>query len=444
MYTAHTIDRFSAAMKVFRTTTPWWWWCFLVASLVGSVPTTVAFAGPAFSPGQSRTTAEASGGKPAAAVGATAGENDRGSAGGDERFFRSLVRPDEVRGDRYRNNETSAMIMIPPVESVAAGLGVKPPADASKRAWRRAWKIHKRALPLLHSTDSCKPPDSKLNLACMWWKGLSGNDPSSPVFDDGLAHDLLPPGWRKLVGRPLRRCFPRLHHANVELRTAYLDDRIRAIVDGLPGDPSRKVRMVCLGAGYDTRGVRMIERGTVREVFELDLPGVVTAKDRLFRRLRKRRPWLAASAMPELVPSDLNDLPVLEEILRAVLLRPPEENENDDENDDGTETTTTTTTTTKWHTIFVFEAVMIYLDETVPSALLGLTSRLLRENGLEGSLCFADRLENVPGGDPVMGARELRDNGWDPTDWCPKPGLARHMGTAALLPPPAASGGDGP
>jgi len=85
------------------------------------------------------------------------------------------------------------------------------------------------------------------------------------------------------------------------------------------------------------------------------------------------------------------------------------------------------------YTIFVFEGVMIYLNESIPSGLLELTSRLLRENQLEGSLCFADRLENVPGGDYDKGIQELETNGWNLEDWSPKPGLARHMGSASLL-----------
>ena len=87
----------------------------------------------------------------------------------------------------------------------------------------------------------------------------------------------------------------------------------------------------------------------------------------------------------------------------------------------------------EWHTIFMLEGVMIYLDDGVPSSLLNITSSVLRENKLEGSLCFADRLENVPGGDFDLGVKELKNNGWEMKDWCPKPGLARHMGSANLL-----------
>ena len=159
----------------------------------------------------------------------------------------------------------------------------------------------------------------------------------------------------------------------------------------------------------------MLERNTVDQVVELDLPEVVEAKERLFRRLLKRRPWLKDLVMPTLVPSDFNDILDVEAKLHDIL------QENGNMNDD------------EWYTIFVFEGVMIYLNDGVPSSLLNITSSVLRENNLGGSLCFADRLENVPGGDFDLGVKELESNGWKMSDWCPKPGLARHMGSANML-----------
>lgn len=323
--------------------------------------------------------------------------------------FRSLPQPELVRGERYKNENST----LPSPEIIAAKLGVKPTKEASAKTWQRAWKLHKRLIPLLHSTDGCKPPDSSLNLACMWWKGLSGNDKSSPVYDNELAYDLLPSGWRRILR--LRRLYPRLHHGNVELRTAYLDGQIAQIVEEqkVANKKQPKIRLVCMGAGYDTRGIKMTERKLVDQVVELDLPEVVNAKERLFQRLLKRRPWLTEFTMPSLVPSNFNDVPDVEQKLRNSLLP-----NKDDEED--------------WYTIFVFEGVMIYLNDGVPSSMLNITSKLLRENNLNGSLCFADRLENVPGGDFEMGVEELKRNGWALKDWSPKPGVARHMGSASL------------
>lgn len=324
--------------------------------------------------------------------------------------YRSLSQPKLIRGERYNSTNST----IPPPSLIASKLNVKPTKDASAKQWQRAWKIHKKLLPILHSTDSCKPPDCSLNLACMWWKALSGNDVTSPVYDNGLAYDLLPSGWRRIL--KLRRWFPRLHHANVELRTAYLDKSLEDIVSQLRitrnVNDDFKIQLVCMGAGYDLRGIKMLERKVVDRVFELDLPQVVEAKGRLFQRLQKRRPWLK-DTLPTLVESDLNQVEDVKDVLLTQVL-------ND------------TQGTNEWYTIFMFEGVMIYLNPSIPSALLNVTSSVLKTKQMEGSLCFADRLENIPGGDLEPAMVELKRNGWTLIDWEPKPGLARHMGYASL------------
>jgi hypothetical protein len=43
-------------------------------------------------------------------------------------------------------------------------------------------------------------------------------------------------------------------------------------------------------------------------------------------------------------------------------------------------------------------------------------------------------LENSPGGEELAGREELARSSWDLMDWCPKPGLARHMAMARLFP----------
>jgi uncharacterized protein (UPF0333 family) len=325
-----------------------------------------------------------------------------------------------IRGEKHYNTENCPII-------VAERLGVQPTKiNAPAKTWKRAWKIHKRLIPILHSTDSCKPSDSSLNIACMWWKSLSGNDKSSPVYDSKLAYDLLPSGWRNIIR--LRKFYPRLHHGNVELRTAYLDNQISEIKDSIiikddGTTTTTMIRLVCMGAGYDTRGVKMLERSIADQVYELDLPDVVEAKQRLFQRLLKRRPWLQKEilSMPTLIPCDFNIISDVEKKLRTILFE-QEKNDNDD---------------ITWHTIFVFEGVMIYLDDGIPSSLLNITSNVLKEGNLDGSLCFADRLENIStpkddGDSYSSGEAELMDNGWQIMDWCPKPGLAKHMGSAKL------------
>jgi hypothetical protein len=327
--------------------------------------------------------------------------------------FKKLSKPNLKRGSNYGQDKNST---IPHPTEVASKLGVKPTKEASAKEWQRAWKLLKRLLPLLHIFDKCKPPDSSLNLACMWWKAISGNDRSSSVCDNGLSYDILPSGFRTLVNRFFCRFYPRLHHANVELRTAFLDNAIKQIVDN-DVKKGKKIRLICLGAGYDLRSIKLLERKWVDEAFELDLKQVVEAKQKLIgpTRLLKRRPWLKDIRMPTLIPSDLNNIDKVREQLKAVL----EMKNNDTGIDD-------------YHTIFVFEGVMIYLKEGIPSALLNATSSALKDANVDGSLCFADRLENIPGGDLDLGTDELSRNGWKLSHWCPKPGLARHMGSAAL------------
>jgi len=329
----------------------------------------------------------------------------------------------KIRGDRYgvHNNST-----IPTPEDAAISVGVRPPIRTSVKTWKRAWRLHGAALPILHAFDSCRPEDSSLSLRCLWLKALSGNDPSSPAFDDGLAFDLLPPVFRSIVGRRVRWLYPRLHHANIETRTAFLDRAIDSIVSSVRGEDerssnygneeARNVRLVSLGAGYDVRSVKFIERQMVDGAFELDLPRVVEAKRLLLgpKRLLRRRPWLKEENLPRLIPVDLNEVEDLKSILKGIL------------------TSSSKDTWQKWHTIFVFEGVMIYLDEGVPSSLLGLCSDVLKEHQLDGSLCFADRLENCPGGERRFAETELLKNGWELDEWRPKPGLARHAGSAKL------------
>lgn len=205
---------------------------------------------------------------------------------------------DRIRGARYQPSN-SPESTIPPVEVVAAALDVRPcQQNATAAQWKRAWKIGRSVLPVLHRFDSSSLPDSHLSLHCLWWKALAGNDRHSPVYDDGLAYDLLPPFTRRLVGRSLIRFYPRLHHANVELRTAYLDSRIDLIRRGWPtdtkhqiprdetqGDPALdsttvssspsssisfndsypSIRLISFGSGYDVRSIKLRERGGSRK-----------------------------------------------------------------------------------------------------------------------------------------------------------------------------------
>lgn len=307
-----------------------------------------------------------------------------------------------------------------------------------------------------------------------------------------------------------------MHHANVEIRTAYLDKVVIGILDStihsnetrIDDKSTRKLfRLIIMGGGYDTRGVKLLERsllhspiaddssrplhkllllderhrfnrwrwwhntssrrrrksngfqgkgaGTLSgndrlppllgaqlkavanarcdlECYELDLPEVVQAKRRLLTRLHRRRPWLRdaeagveKNSFPKLVEANFNSMDETRKALEGILLPPPSLANGIMDCDYDIVTN-----------IFIFEGVMIYLDDGVPHALLRLCSETLETTSLvsmassEGYLCFADRLENIHGGDSDAARAEMESTGWELIDWLAKPGLARHMGVA--------------
>ncbi|KAL7450066.1 hypothetical protein ACHAWC_002052, partial [Mediolabrus comicus] len=203
--------------------------------------------------------------------------------------------------------------------------------------------------------------------------------------------------------------------------------------------------------------------------YELDLPDVVIAKRKLLsKRLYRRRPWLQKFASsrhsrsssrrgvveeegdagsggnggeeyPILIEANFNDLNGTRSLLERIVLSNEDATTDDEDDDDDGEVTN----------IIVFEGVMIYLDEGIPHALLEVCSDVLKKSREQqqqkkkntnskskatpiGYLCFADRLENIPGGDEDAAQLEMESTGWELIDWLSKPGLARHMGVARV------------
>jgi O-methyltransferase involved in polyketide biosynthesis len=362
-----------------------------------------------------------------------------------------------IRGEGYGASNNSTILT--PTEA-AAIVGVKPAKfGATNTTWKRAWKVHRFMMTnVLHKFDSIQPTDSKLSLACLWWKALAANDSTSPVYDNRLAYDLLPPITRWIVSRRVCRFYPRLHHANVEIRTAYLDKSVSNIINNIDMMQNynnannnnnavtnkAKIRLIVMGGGYDTRCMKLLERlqlsntnntNYILECYELDLPDVVHAKQQLIQtRLHIRRPWLQ-SISPTLIPVNFNNLNVTQMALESIL-----QSDNDTVSATGGGAIIT-------NNIIIFEGVMIYLDEGIPHSLLRICSDVLLNNGnmtrltigdggvsssSSNYLCFADRLENIPGGDITAAHVEMDSTGWELLDWLPKPGLARHMGVARL------------
>ena len=189
----------------------------------------------------------------------------------------------------------------------------------------------------------------------------------------------------------------------VEIRTAYLDTAVRNIIQTVKSrDSTRKIRLVTMGGGYDTRSIKMQE--LLDEAIELDLPEVVQAKKEVFQRLQRRRP---ECKLPHLYALDLQRLDEVSKLLENILERD-----------------------SSWHTIFLFEGVLMYLDEGVPLRLLEVCRRAVDRN--TAHVCFADLL--LRGTDASNEAEaELSDVGWKLTDWVVKGGRTRHMGVAESI-----------
>ena len=184
-----------------------------------------------------------------------------------------------------------------PLNEISERIGVPPPIEAPRWRWKVAWSIGKRALPILHRWDDCAPTDTNVNLWVCWLKAIGGNSRRG-YPDGGLAYDLLPPVTRRVVARPLARLYPLLHHQNVALRSAFLDQHVqtaceRAAADGASSPSSSPVVVVALGAGFDLRSLRLRSAAArACRWVEIDLPHVIEQRGRLLTRLTRRRPDL--------------------------------------------------------------------------------------------------------------------------------------------------------
>jgi len=236
----------------------------------------------------------------------------------------------------------------------------------------------------------CSSADTCLNLNVLWWKAIAGNRRGTPSDDGGLAFDLLPPVTRTIVRWPLCLAFPNLHHQNVALRTAFIDRVVCARL-ARAAAAGHRVRLVSLGAGFDTRSLRLAGAAGVGCAAEIDLPSVVAQKRALLGRLTARRSALGPA--PVLLPADLNSRAEAVAALRAAMALPCAPQPGAAEEHVGE------------HVIFVCEALMIYLDDAAAERLVALCRDAAR--GRAASLCFADRLPGVPGGDRALAGAAL-------------------------------------
>lgn len=285
------------------------------------------------------------------------------------------------------------------IQSLSEELNIRPYTSAPKFVWKVAWRTHSRILPILHFRDPAAPKDKSQSLKVLWNKAIASLDSNSPVYEprnERYTYYMLP-RFSRLLLRVFYRLFPRLHHANIETRSAYLNRCIQKEIQD--HQQQHKIRLVTIGAGYDTRSVRLLTENLVQQAWEMDLPSMVKSKKLMFDRLQQSFP---DAKLPLLREIDLNDGASFQATLEEVL------------KDRG------------YHTIFVSEAVLIYLNTGMPARVLSTCAKQCTDSA---SLCFADLLE-TPDTAEDTGKVYLSLSGWDLREWRTKPGLARHMGVA--------------
>lgn len=298
-------------------------------------------------------------------------------------------------------------------------LNVQRPDDCPFPRWKRwSWKWHSRLLPLLHfgQGDTC-PPDSFVNLRVLWNKALTSLDRKSPA-NEALDHyptfHMLPRVSRWLLFRAIPLwMYPRWMHANIELRTVYLN---RAVEDEvkhfLRAGKVKQFELVVLGGGYDIRSIRTLSRyPEVTKAWELDLEPVIESKRKLVQRLFQQLPQLSSTSDSlRFRAVDLNDLDHVGRVLTEIAQeRPPD-----------------------YHTIILTEAILMYLENDKPAKIIEMCRK---QFGPNISWLLVDRLKDIPdsGKESSALSRKFATEyfttlGWQVVDWMMKPGATRHMG----------------
>jgi O-methyltransferase involved in polyketide biosynthesis len=202
-------------------------------------------------------------------------------------------------------------------------------------------------------------------------------------------------------------------HANIELRTVYLNQAMQSEIDRIVarGDATA-IELVILGGGYDTRAIRtMMQYPEVERAWELDLKNVVASKEKLLYQMYKQLPELASRDLSlRLLAVDLNNLEQVYAALEQISLAQKK----------------------KTHIIIITEAVLMYLDDGIPIKILDICREKFQPNL---SWLFVDNLKVVPSGrNDILSASKLAASnyfstkGWHVVEWLIKPGATRHMG----------------
>ena len=330
--------------------------------------------------------------------------------------------------DRTRPSQSPSSI-DDPNNDIYDILHVQKPDGSPFPIWKRlSWKWHSRLLPLLHfgQGEAC-PPDVFVNLRVLWNKALTSLDPNSTAneaADHYPTFHMLPRISRWFLFRSIIPLwmYPRWMHANIELRTVYLNQAMeKEIQQILQTGEASSLEIVVFGAGYDTRSIRTLWRyPQVTRSWELDLESVIRSKQKLVQRLFLQLPqlsWISDSL--RFLGVDLNDLEQVELALENIAQERG---------------------TMGVHTIVVTEAVLMYLENDKPAKILQLCKEKLGPNV---SWLLVDRLKEIPDAtsdddDDMSSSRQaattyLASLGWQVVDWMIKPGATRHMGLVRPL-----------
>ena len=148
-------------------------------------------------------------------------------------------------------------------------------------------ELFDKVFPLLYSFSPLRSStlESFKNLRVLWTRALLN---SVGELDDDVAYELLPKVTRALVGEgPLAV----LLWIAVKDKVSWIKDRTQFIDDSLLGfleeHKNEKCNVLLLGAGFDTRSVRMSKKFGDALFYEVDLGEVVETKQALLEDLGK-------------------------------------------------------------------------------------------------------------------------------------------------------------
>jgi len=234
------------------------------------------------------------------------------------------------------------------------------------------------AFAALHAFDDCGVEDAAKNLRVLWVRALLAN---SGILEDDIAFHLLPASTRFVVSEGMVGAWKGLIPFCdwIFKRTEYID----SILETFSGfqrthEQATAKQVVIIGAGYDTRSLRWQQDGL--NFFEVDLPEVLSGKQRLHAKYKEQLGKEGdALQLPKMVGLDLNEAINVDllKLLEAQGLRVDQP------------------------TMFVFEAVLFYLEPEAVEAITGSIFQWAQKAEAEGAagaeavITFTDSLKGM-------------------------------------------------